>query len=239
MSILRPGGLKLTRYAIEKAALPDGAALLDMGCGDGSAVKYLNDNFNIRAVGIDKDNDAVERGKRAGANIKCGDASMLEFQSRSFDAVMMECVFSVLDRQEEAIHEAYCMLRPGGKLIISDVYCREPDMERFQREYREAMMLFRRPREHSECGSGDSLPSPFCQDGAVVMDGLFGLLDELELSVTLCEDHTDLLTEFLGQAIMDCGSLEAYFSTAGSLDGCGCTKRRDAGYFLLIAEKKA
>lgn len=239
MSILRPGGLKLTRYAIEKAALPDGAALLDVGCGDGSAVKFINDNFSLHATGIDKDDAAVERGKRAGADVSSGDASMLEFQSRSFDAVMMECVFSVLDRQEESIHEAYCMLKPGGKLIISDVYCREPDMERFRKEYREAMALFRRPREHSECGSGDNLPSPFCQDGAVVMDGLLGLLEELGLSVTLCEDHTELLTEFLGQAIMDYGSLEAYFSAEGSWDGCGCTGRRDAGYFLLIAEKKA
>ena len=42
------------------------------------------------------------------------DASALEFPSRSFDIVMMECVFSALERQEESIHEAICMLRAWG-----------------------------------------------------------------------------------------------------------------------------
>lgn len=237
MGILRPGGVELTRYALTAAKVQPGSALLDVGCGDGTAAAMAQREFGLAVTGVDVEKHGVALAKERGVAAQVMDAAALEFPSRSFDAVMMECVFSVLERQEEAIHEAYCVLRPGGVLILSDLYCRNPDLERWRKDYQAAMALFRRPREHRECGTEEHLPSPFCQDGAVVLDGLQLLLDELELETVLFEDRTEDLKAFAGQAIMDYGSLEALFEAEGGWKPCACGCR-NTGYFLLIARKK-
>ncbi len=238
MSIYRPGGPELTRHALELSGLKPGQALLDIGCGDGDAALLAQTEFGLKVTAVDTDKEAVARAVRAGVNALEMDASALEFPSRGFDAVMMECVFSCLDRQEESIHEAWCMLRPGGVMLLSDVYCRAPDMERWRREYREAMALFRRPRSEGDCESGDKLPSPYCQDGAVVLDGLCGLLEELEMEIPVFEDRSEDLKAFIGQAVFDCGFLEAWFASQGGWTNCSCARRGDLGYFLMIARKK-
>lgn len=236
MGILRPGGTELTRYALERAGVERGMSLLDIGCGDGTAAAEMQARLGLEVTAIDTDEKAVEQARARGLRAAKGDAAMLEFPSRTFDCVLMECVFSVLERQEESIHEAYCVLKPGGKLIISDVYARQPDMERYQREHVEALKLFYRPRNHDECGTEEHLPSPYCQDGAVVLDGLRELLEGLGLKTALLEDRTEDLKAFVGQAILDCGSLEAYLAREGSWKMCGCSCA-SPGYFLLIAEK--
>lgn len=238
MSLLRPGGLELTRCAVQKAAFPPGSALLDVGCGDGTAAAFLQSQLGFSVTGVDTDPAAVEAARSKGVSALCQSADALEFPSRGFDGVLMECVFSILPRQEEAIHEAYCMLKPGGVLILSDLYVRNPDLERYRRDYRSAMAQFRRPRQHDDCDHNAVLPSPYCQDGAVVMEGLYGLLRELELEVISEEDRTEDLKAFLGQAILDYGSLDAYFAAEGSWKGCACTAK-SAGYFLLLARKKS
>ena len=237
MSICRPGGLELTRHALRLAGLKPGQALLDVGCGDGEAAVMAQKEFGLNVVAIDRDKDAVARAKANGADAREMDAGMLEFPSRSFDAVMMECVFTCLDRQMEAIHEAYCMLRPGGVLIISDIYRPEPDMERWKKEYKEAMAVFMRPRQEGDCEKHDVFPSPYCQDGALVIDGLYLLLDELELETFVCEDHTEALKQWVGQAIFDYGSKEAWLEHCGS-QLCCADPGRGVGYFLLLARKK-
>lgn len=237
MSILRPGGLELTRYALNAAHVKPGGALLDVGCGDGTAAAMAREEFGLMVTAIDKDEISVAAAKEKGVNARIMDAAALDFSSRCFDAVMMECVFSALERQEEALHEAYCVLRPGGTLIISDVYCRRPDMERWRQEYSETMARFRLTRREGECENQQTLPPSICQDGALVLDGLQMLLDELELETVLFEDRTEDLKTFLGQAIFDHGSIKAWLQTQGDRACCACTGE-NTGYFLLIARKK-
>ena len=237
MSIYRPGGLSLTQHALELSALKPGQKLLDVGCGDGESAVFASKHFGLKVTAIDKDPAAVARAKEQGAIALRMDASSLSYPSRCFDAVMMECVFTALDRQEEALHEAYCILRPGGILIISDLYCRQPDMDRWRKDYREAMALFRRPRNEGDCESSEHLPSPYCQDGALVLDGLYYLLDELEMEIMVCEDRTEDLKTFLAQAIMECGSVETWFDKHGGWKPC-TNAGKNTGYFLLLARKK-
>lgn len=236
MGLLRPGGLELTEYALKKAGAKAGDKLLDIGCGDGTAAAFIRERLGIDVIGIDIDKEAVEKAKEKGVDARVGDAFALDFPSRGFELVLMECVFSILERQEEAIHEAFCMLKPGGHLILNDVYCREPDMERYRKDYHDAMALFRRPREEGDCESGEKLPSPYLQDGAVVLEGLNGLLEELEMETIFFEDRTDDLKTFAAQAVLDYGSVEEYCKAEGSWNCCGMNCKTP-GYFLLIAKK--
>lgn len=236
MSVLRPGGGELTRYALGAAQVEPGWALLDVGCGDGTAAALAQEEFGLKVTAVDLREESVSQAKERGVDARVMDASALDFSSRSFDVVMMECVFSTLDRQEEAFHEAYCMLRPGGLLILSDLYRRHPDRMRWRREYREAMAQFRRPRQEGDCEKQEVLPSPYCQDGALVLDGLDLLLEELGMEKVLFEDRTEDLKVFAGQAILDCGSVEEWFRRQGGWKPCAC-KAKELGYFLMIARK--
>ena len=60
MSILRPGGLELTRYALEKAGVKPGSELLDVGCGDGSAAAFARDKILPAMADLRADADALE-----------------------------------------------------------------------------------------------------------------------------------------------------------------------------------
>ena len=238
MSIMRPGGTRLTKYAINLAGVKPGGTVLDAGCGDGTVAALLRDEFKQDVTAIDIDEARVTKAAEKGVNAQKMDAAYLEFDILEFDNVLMECSFSVFERQEEAVHEAYCVLKPGGALIISDVYCREPDLVRWKKQYDEAMALFRRPRLHSECGKKTDIPSPYCQDGAVVLPSLIDLLEELELEIEVVEDHSKDLETFVAQGVMDYGSIEKWFEADGCWNHCLC-ERKDSGYFLIIARKKA
>jgi len=97
---------------------------LDVGCGYGTTVEFLQSNYHVDAVGIDLSTTILERGKARNPNLNLlyGDAEMLDFPSLSFDGIFMECVLSLADNLTETLHEAYCVLKKGGKLVVSDFY---------------------------------------------------------------------------------------------------------------------
>lgn len=236
MGFLRPGGEALTEYALKAAGAKPGMRLLDEGCGDGSAALIASERFGLNVSAIDTDKNAVEAAKKKGIDASVCDASMLEFDIHEFDIVIMECSFSAFERQEESFHEAYCVLKEGGCIVMTDVYCRNPDLERWERDYWSAMSLWRRPRVHEECHVEKHLPSPYTQDGALVLKGIYDLAEELEMEVELFEDRTKDLTDFAAQAIMDHGSVENWFRAEGTWNP-GCEYGRNTGYFLMIIRK--
>jgi len=220
-----------------RAGARAGQSLLDIGCGDGTAAAWIQNELGLAVSAVDKSAESVRLAKEKGVEAREMDAASLDYPSRSFDFVTMECVLSALDRQEEAIHEAYCVLRPGGSLIISDLYRRAPDLGRWHADYDSALEAFRAPRDHGDCETNELLPPSLSQDGALVLDGVLSLLEELELERTLFEDRTEDLKQFMGQAIMDYGGVQEFFRAQGGWSPCACSAK-DTGYFLLIARKK-
>ena len=130
MGNISPGGKTIITEAFKKANLKNGCDVLDIGCGDGSTLASLIEDFEIVATGIDKSSALIKQGqeKYGNINLQEGEADFLEFSSFSFDAVIMECILSVVEMKVEALHEAYCLLRHGGKLIITDLFGEEEGM---------------------------------------------------------------------------------------------------------------
>lgn len=124
MGNISPGGKSIIADAFKKANLINGCDVLDIGCGDGSTLACLKDEYEINAVGIDKSSALIKQGQEKYKNIDLqeGEADFLDFPSLSFDAVVMECILSVIEMKVEALHEAYCLLRNGGKLIVTDLF---------------------------------------------------------------------------------------------------------------------
>lgn len=107
-----PGGAVSTRRLIEKARLPCGCAVLDMGAGAGETIQILRE-LGFRSYGIDI-NPRCE-------DVLSGDFLQCPFADESFDAVITQCAFFVSGEQEKAIKEAYRVLKRGGAFICSDL----------------------------------------------------------------------------------------------------------------------
>ena len=106
-----PGGEAHTRRLIELSQLTNGT-WLDMGAGDGSAVRTLQ-SLGFDATGIDLD--------PRGADVVQGDYTHAPFPTAAFDGILSQCSFYVSGNVPLALAEAARMLRPGGRLVFSDV----------------------------------------------------------------------------------------------------------------------
>lgn len=117
-----PGGEEHTKRLLEHAALPKGARILDMGAGSGEAVRLMK-AAGYDAVGI----DLAPRSEI----VLHGDCLRTGFPDRSFDAVLSQCAFFLSGDQDAAIREAKRLLKPGGSLMLSDVFFEEPMLPGF------------------------------------------------------------------------------------------------------------
>ena len=120
---LRPGGLDLTARALEVCAFPPGAKLLDVGCGRGASVAWLR-RQGLDAAGIDRSATLVAAGQAAGLPVARAEAETLPTGDDFLDGLLCECVLSLMAEPARALAEFARVLRPGGRLILSDLYRR-------------------------------------------------------------------------------------------------------------------
>ncbi len=91
-------------------ALPQGAAVLDVGSGDGRIVSELR-RQGFRAVGI-------ELRPGPGADV-VGRAEALPFRDRSFELVLMVLVLMHVREASHALEEVRRVTRRGGKVLVA------------------------------------------------------------------------------------------------------------------------
>ena len=95
---LRPGGFSLTDIGILSCGLTPQDLVLDLGCGCGATVNYLQQKHNITSVGIDPSEKLIEAAKSSYGNdgFYLGRAEQLPFDDDMFDGVLAECTLSVM-----------------------------------------------------------------------------------------------------------------------------------------------
>jgi SAM-dependent methyltransferase len=124
-----PGGLALTEQLGTLIGLGPGQRVLDVAAGTGTSAIFLAERFGCEVVGIDYGRDSValanaaasEAGLASRVRFEQGDAERLPFEANNFDAVICECAFCTFPNKTTAAAEIARVLRPGGRLGLSDL----------------------------------------------------------------------------------------------------------------------
>ncbi|MFV0132030.1 class I SAM-dependent methyltransferase [Streptomyces sp. HMX87] len=124
-----PGGTTLTRRLADGLGLTPGARVLDVASGRGTTALLLADAYGAEVDGVDyaPANTALAQGvaQAAGlasrARFTTGDAEQLPYPGGAFDAAVCECALCTFPDKGRAAAELARVLRPGGRLGITDV----------------------------------------------------------------------------------------------------------------------
>ena len=92
--------------------------VLDVGCADGTLMKFLKDNKNINIRGLEISKDKVQKCIAKGLTVVEGNAEkdLKQFPNKSFDYVVLSQTLQAFLNPELVINE---LLRVGKKAIVT------------------------------------------------------------------------------------------------------------------------
>jgi len=124
-----PGGATLTRDLIRALRLGAESAAVDVASGPGTSALLLARETGATVIGVDLSPVNVAEAALAAeaarladrVSFVCGDAEALPLDDASVDGVLCECALCTFPDKPAAVRELARVLRPGGRLALSDM----------------------------------------------------------------------------------------------------------------------
>lgn len=126
-------GREATVELADLAGLKPGSRVLDVGCGLGGSVRYLAEERQCQATGLDFTKEYVRTAKvlaemvglRARAEFIQGSGLELPFAADSFDVVWTEHAQMNIAAKSAFYTEMARVLKPGGRFVFHDIFLGE------------------------------------------------------------------------------------------------------------------
>ncbi len=120
MKVLHPGGYDATDKLISQFDLNKESNVLDLACGAGTTSFYLSNKYDCNITGIDISTSLIgianNRLKESKNKVKfeVANAIKLPFPDNTFDFVIAQAFFILIDEKHKALNEIYRVLKPNG-----------------------------------------------------------------------------------------------------------------------------
>ena len=237
---LHPGGLRLTHRLGRLMGIQPGDWVVDLASGRGASAMALARAFKCRVLGLEYGAEAVADARRgageaavpAEAHFARADAESPPLKDSIANGAICECSMSIFTHKSKTLREVARVLRPGGKVGLSDVTlehnCLPPELD-------------------SQVGR------ILCLTDALNPDGYTGLMEQAGLVLSLREDASGEVVNLLNELET---KLEAFSAWQGVGEKSGAddggwqdqarsalllirevVARRELGYWLFVAEK--
>jgi methionine biosynthesis protein MetW len=111
-------GIQRADFAAIAGWVRMGSSVLDLGCGDGSLLRYLRDSRRVTGYGVEIDDSSVLACVKNGISVIQSDLDrgLSDFRDSSFDYVVLSQTLQSVRNSERIIRE---MLRVGREGIVT------------------------------------------------------------------------------------------------------------------------